>query len=93
MHLFTLIIDYNGGTYIKQIETETPRMAAINWASNLETKNIPGLGLSSKKLIISEIKNIDNSPIEVKETTNVWCTTFSARGRLGLINIIKTKRT
>jgi len=93
MDLFTIILDFYGGTYIEQIESDTPRMAAINWALKLETKNIHGLGSSSKKKIITEIKNINNSPILVNDTTNTWCTSFSTRGKLGLINIIKTKKT
>jgi len=92
MDLFTLILDYDGGTYIAQIESDTPRNAAIKWALNLEIEKIPGLGHSSKKTIIDEMKDDDKCPVAVEETINTWCSSFTVRGKLGLINIVKTKK-
>lgn len=91
MDLFTLILDFDGGTYINQIKSDSPRKAAIEWAIRLEIKVIPELGFSSKKAIIEEMKDHDNTTIAVDGMISTWCASFSVRGKLGLINIVKTK--
>ena len=90
MSLFTFILEYDGGTYIKQIESDSPENASIIWAKSLEISSIKGLGPASKEAIIQEMKWADKSPVPIEGVKNVWFSSFLVRGELGCINIIKT---
>jgi len=92
MNLFTIILDFKEGTYIRQIESDTPLNAVIRWASNLRCEEIYGLDPTWKKSILDELKDKDNIPTPLENILNVWCTTFTIKGSLGLINIVKTKK-
>jgi hypothetical protein len=91
MALFTFIMDFQGGTYISQVNATSPESACIKWAENLETSEIPGLGSKGKNFIIEEVKK--EPPVTLKGVSNSWCTILDVYGKRALINLVQTEQT
>jgi hypothetical protein len=54
MALYTIILDYRGGTYISQVRARSPRAAAKLWAHTLDVVSVKHLGAKGKQRIINE---------------------------------------
>ena len=90
MPLFTLLMDFKGGTYIRQVSASTPSSACMEWAKNLDTSEIYGLGVKDKNYLIEKMKN--EVPVPINETTNTWCASALVWGNLILVTIIQTEQ-
>lgn len=90
-NLYTIILDYEGGTYIKQIEAKSETDSFSIWLDNLDYSFIAGLGKSGYQKVCS-FWNEEKTVLPLNESYNVWCLTFTVRNRLFLINIIKTAK-
>ncbi len=88
MRLYTVIMDYAGGTYISQVNALSPKAACLKWAKNLNVSQVNGLGERGKQLLIEQIK--EENPLSLTGLLNAWCTTAHVRGKLALINVIQT---
>ena len=81
--LFTVFYEYNGGTYIRQIEAANPADSVKN--SLLALATVLKVGEEDlKEAIVGE--NI----LLVEECHNVWCITGLLNDALLLINIVET---
>ena len=90
MGTYTVIWEYRGGTYIKQVTGRTARSAFKSWSQALSPKEIPGLGAQRLSRFIQEISEDSAGifqPILLEGLTNAWCvgTPYG-----GLVNIVKT---
>lgn len=90
MPLYTFIMDFQGGTYISQVQASSPRSACIKWAENLEINEIEGMGEKGKTKLIEEMKK--ELPVPLKGVINVWFTAGSIRGKSANINLVQTER-
>jgi len=88
MPLYTFVLEFWGGTYISQFEGETAYYAALIWANNLKTKEIPHLRKKHKKLLLAELNQ--NSLVKLRGVNNVWCDSFLIGKHLALLNIVQT---
>ncbi len=89
MPFYTFIMEFKGGTYISQVNSDSAKNACINWAENLEISKIHRFGKSSKEILIAEIKQEDS--VSVNGVKNVWCVSVLIRGELVLITFIQTE--
>ena len=89
MPLFTVIVDFGGGTYIGQADAPNPQSAATQWLANQSDNDLKlwRLGRLAVENIIEK-----KEPIELDGLTNVWCITGSIRNRLFLVNVVQTVR-
>jgi hypothetical protein len=70
MPLFTILLEFNGGTYISQVRSASARSAVKKYAAKL-TK-IEGLGAPSlRRHLASSIS--EEVPVSIDDTVNVWC--------------------
>jgi hypothetical protein len=93
MALFTIILEYRGGTYIAQVAARGPRQALARWARDVSPKTVAVLGARAKAALVSalvEHGGRGNPPTPIEGLPNVWCAGFPIPG--GLVNIIKTER-
>lgn len=90
MPLYTFLMDFKGGTYIRQIEAPSPRQACVKWAQSLDTSNIEGLGIKGRTSLAEQMKDEELTPIN--ETINTWCVSALIRGSLALITLIRTEQ-
>jgi hypothetical protein len=87
MSLFAFVMDWQGGTYISQVEGETVKGATLCWARALDPKGIPGFGKRSKEVLIVDLEA--ETPVEIDGTVSVWCVTALVRGHLALVNVMR----
>lgn len=89
MSLYTFIMDYKGGTYLSQVNTENSlKDACFNWANQLKPSEIVGFGEKTKVKLIEQIQ--DKEIVPIKNLLNVWCLSFLIRNNLVLITVIQT---
>ena len=88
MALFTIVLDYRGGTYVHQIRATSPLAAVCKWARGLTESCIYKLGRTGKADLMLQLEYQKATPLE--ELENAWCFCPVARGKLALINVIKT---
>jgi hypothetical protein len=87
--LFTIVLDYAGGTYISQVRASSPAGAVSEWASRTSDANLAAWGLTREVLL--EMAAGD-PPTPVNGLRDVWCTSGAASRGLALVNIISSER-
>ena len=90
MNKYTVIWEYRGGTYIKQVNACAAESVLIAWSRALISGEIPGIGTKRLASLTKEIaKDTEGlyAPIALTGLTNAWCA-----GMLygGVLNIVKT---
>jgi hypothetical protein len=86
--LYSVVLEYNGGTYIAQVSGESYRAVLPRWISSLDQRNLASWGIGHSELI--QVAGSDE-PTAIDGCTNIWCVTGSAKKGLVLINIIATE--
>ena len=89
MPIYTVVLDYKGGTYISQVKARTYKEACLKWADQLDPKVIFGMGSMGKASLQKELAG--EEPVLIQGLKNVWCLWASVRGKQALINIIQTE--
>ena len=89
MNLFTIVLDFAGGTYIFQIEEKSPYDAMINWIKTFDLKSLKTRNII-KENILKQIYESEERPVLLSGMKNVWCATFFSGKQMALVNIIKT---
>lgn len=90
MSTFTIILDYRGGTYLKQVTAPDPRTALVSWSHLLTAGEIPGLGSQRIAHLIQQLADDAAGlyqPIPIAGLRSVWCTGLPFGG---LVNIVRT---
>lgn len=88
MDCYTIIANFDGGTYIAQVHARTPREALVSWANQLDVRAVAGMGPASRSRLIEDM--IDENPVPIDGTSSVWCASSLVRGKLMLINLVRT---
>jgi len=89
--LFTLVMDYDGGTYISQGTGESIMDGFISSINNQCISEIPEFSSSFNSEIISQV--IDDGHVNVAGVTNVYCSSCEVGGKLAILNLIATAKT
>ena len=87
--LYTFILDYAGGTYLRQVKAGSVPAAIKKWAIGLDISYIKGIGPKAKELLIRDLG--DHQPVAIETLTNMWCVSCIIRDKLALIHIVKTE--
>jgi len=91
--LYTILMEYRGGTYGSQVDAHTPISAVQKWASALDPMPIQGLDQARKVELINTMDSDLSCGIEptlLEGLINVWCTSVSISGSFMLINVVAT---
>lgn len=78
MAKFTVILEFCGGTYIRQVKATSPRTALRKLAT----------GAGDKKNVFLAL--VADGTIAIEGISNCWCSSATLRGKLALGNIVKT---
>jgi hypothetical protein len=89
MALYTIIFEYRGGSYTRQVKASSEAVAFQVWAKEIVPEEIMYFGHKMKATIIKDSFDPDYSPVLLKGLDNVWCATWSGSG---LIQIVKTAK-
>jgi hypothetical protein len=88
MPLFTMILDYAGGTYISQVSTANEQEAFGAWLARLRSGEI---GIAVAQEVAESFDESDGGIEPLDGLDGVWCTAaVSAKDELALLNIVKT---
>lgn len=85
---FSFIMEFDGGTYISQIDEISPEVAMKSWAKSLDVANINGMNQNMKEEIIAGLD--DEEPVGLEGLTKIWCFTIIPEGHFGLIHFVET---
>lgn len=85
--LYSIILDWGGGTYISQIKAANNNRVIEKWLSKF---NFSELAVSEEEFsdFYEDCKKSDL--ITLEDLKNIWCITSMLQGKLALINIIET---
>jgi len=86
-NLFTVILEWAGGTYITQVSAESPERARALWVKKIKRGN-NGLALSARASIGKSL--IDSDVVAIRGCKSVYCATSVVNKKLALVNIIRT---
>lgn len=85
--LYTMILDYKGGTYISQVRGHSPTAALEKWVDRVTDAE-----LITWTLKRSDLEGLcDENPVLLDNCISVWCVTRSTRKGLALVNIVATQ--
>lgn len=83
MALFTVLAEYDGGTYIQQVTAPSPRgvVQALSKSTTLPDTVVAA---------IKQLNSDADQPISIGGTKNVWCLSTTYNRLLLLLNVVKT---
>jgi hypothetical protein len=85
--LFTILVDYRGGTYIAQLQDRHARAAIAQWSKCVKDSDLEAWGLTRDAVD----RVAEETLISIEGLTNVWCmSTTTAGDHLLLLNIVGT---
>jgi hypothetical protein len=85
--LYTFVLDFDGGTYIAQVEG--PLQDACEAWLRGELGKIEALDRVGQQELIESIS--DEEPTLIDGLENVWCLSGVANGILALVHVVKTE--
>ena len=88
MALFTFIMEYQGGTYISQVQADNLAQAPEIWAREGDWANIPKAGKKFADKLLAAIEA--DPPVALEALVNTWCITALIKDELALITFTQT---
>lgn len=90
MPLFTIIVDYLGGTYLSQVNARHVDHVLARWAGQLDVTSLGGLTVEQLGVLNLELRRETEHPVRIRGLVGVWCMSIDIEDRLALINIVET---
>jgi hypothetical protein len=87
MALFTVILEFDGGTYISQFQASSPDDAAVKHADYLV--GLKGMSTPTNRRRLADSLSLEN-PVAIEGMRKVWCCSASLGRKLALVNIVAT---
>lgn len=95
MPLYTIIMDYEGGTYIRQLTAENPVRVLDFWARNPDPEMLAGIKHRHRstwaKDLIANIESGGQTLVPLNGLQSAWCHSFLQGRKLALVNIVQTE--
>jgi hypothetical protein len=91
--LYTMLMDYRGGTYISLVVARDVNAAVRLWAAKLDPLDVQHLTLKRKRKLIETINSdlaLGIRPVPLNGLSNAWSTSALISGGSMLINIVAT---
>jgi hypothetical protein len=91
--LYTVVMDYLGGTYVTQVNARSVSAALKFWSEGVDTAAIAGLSPERKRELIDDITQSSSrgeNPVLLDGLVNVWCVSALTSGGVATINIVAT---
>lgn len=87
MHLYTILLDYAGGTYVAQAEAMDEDAALRGWLGKLRSGRIADAVWEE---VAAAFEEAVDRPLPLDGLAGAWCASASASQGLALVNIVKT---
>ena len=86
--LFTVLMEFKGGTYLSQLRAPSPDAALEKWARDLDVKNIEGMTETVKRQFVEWLP--EARPTVVAGLKSTWCSGFVGSTTSALVHIFRT---
>jgi 3-deoxy-D-manno-octulosonic-acid transferase len=87
MALFTVVLEFGGGTYISQFKAASAHAAAVKHAAHLIS--IKGISTSSDRKRLADRLSLEQ-PVAIQGIRNVWCYSASVGRKFALMHVVAT---
>jgi hypothetical protein len=87
MALFTVVLEFDGGTYISQFRAASAQTAAVKHAAHLIGNKAVGK-LAIRRRLARGLSA--DRPVAIAGVHNVWCCSTSVGKRFGMVNLVAT---
>ena len=87
MALFTVILEFDGGTYISQFKASSPDDAAVKHADYLV--GLRGMSTPTSRKRLADRLSAEK-PVAIEGARNVWCCSALVGRKPALVNIVAT---
>jgi hypothetical protein len=87
MALFTVVLEFDGGTYISQFQARSAHNAAAKHAAQLLGNKEMSTILTRRRL--AERLSVEQ-PVAIEGVRHVWCCSASIGKKFALVNIVAT---
>ena len=87
MALFTVVLEFGGGTYISQFKAASAHAAAAKHAAHVIS--VKGMSTPSDRKRLADLLSIEQ-PIAIQGVRNVWCCSATVGRKFALVNIVAT---
>ena len=88
MALYTILLDYAGGTYVAQTKAMSEGEALDSWIAKLGSG---GIGEGPSVEVANAFQDLGaGRPRPLEGVTSVWCSSAVGKQGLALVNIVKT---
>ncbi|UTV30001.1 hypothetical protein [Photobacterium atrarenae] len=88
MAVYTLVLEYDGATYLSQVESSDEQSALHAWCEELDVCTIDGFPLTDSDALLSGLADL--SPAVAGHLTNVWTVRFAVGHDVAVLHLIKT---
>lgn len=85
--LFTLILGYDGGTYLVQRVARSAHDALLAWGADLDLALLQ-VPEGERADLLQDLR--EREPTPIKGCDAVWCTSLILSDKLGLVHVIAT---
>jgi hypothetical protein len=89
INLYSIILDFRGGTYVAQAIHASPEEAVAAWAAAISDEDALSWNLDKSELL--QMVSRDN-PVALRGCESVWCLSGNVGGHFALVNVIQTVR-
>lgn len=86
--LFTFVLDYRGGTYISQIESDSVSLSLRKWLDVVDLDEVWGLTNRGRSRFREALLSHDLAAVD--RVSNVWCASGRVRGALATVHVVQT---
>jgi hypothetical protein len=90
-NLYTILVEYDGGTYISQEYANNPIEAVRYWSRNEESEGFLKQLNRSERIELQQ-DFYDSDLVRIKRNINVWCDTTNIAGKFLLLHCIQTAK-
>jgi hypothetical protein len=87
MNLYTMLLEYGGGTYIAQVEASSADDSFRKWLSKLRSDHIAG-AISIE--VADALADEEDGPTALDGLTGCWCVSGSGSRGFILVNLVRT---
>jgi len=87
MALFTVVLEFDGGTYISQFQARAAHNAAVKHTADL-IGNKEMSTLANRRRLADRLSA--ERPVAIEGVRNVWCCSVSVGKKFALVNIVAT---
>jgi hypothetical protein len=87
MALFTVLLEFDGGTYISQLRAPSAHLAATKHVTLLVSNKAIGTLATRKRLAV---RLAGDKPVGIEGLRNVWCCSATVGKKFALVNIVAT---